>query len=561
MELQGQFISRVYSIKEKTEEDAFYEKWEATSIYSANLFILYFFKKSLSTIKEADFDHVRSSFYKIYDIQTPYLYKPFELGIHEDHFYLAYLELKNITLRTLIDNGIKFPFGIALKIIINILRGLKQLEKKGIHHNLLNPESVWLTETGPEITNIKISGFLDHILLSCTGKGMETFKKEYSRYFPKDFGTAGYFESNTRNDVYSSGVILFEMLTGGHFTSSNSMQFQGDLPEWLIDLNRKMTENPESFNSIEELLTLFISQSPEHSILEDSIEERIGGAYKSSYNENPFGTAEEVSAMEELDNLHGKKEPGTRFKKVKEFVSFISSLFKRRKKRNLSTVETIAAEEDSEEPDTVDIIPKVETKAEISGPSEESFPEKRGSDGKRKGVSIDPWKVDKKRYDQRDEKSGIFTSDIPSHHNRGSTQDTNQPFTSEVFIEKRDRKQEIYTSPVIKNKKGMADSTPVIKPEERIALLKKHRDPADRPLSFSTGVSTPDGDSMHSFHGTSDTTKQKSGDQSKNKTPEKREPATAIPASGDKEKSADVPSSGKKSLFALLINWLKNLFT
>ncbi len=124
MNLEGRSVNRIYSIKKKKGENRFYEIWEATSIYSANIFDFHFYKYSLSSLPDNSFEQIREAFLKVFDIQTPYLYKPFETERVEESFYLAYSQIESSTLKILTDASVIFPYEIALKIIINVLRGL-----------------------------------------------------------------------------------------------------------------------------------------------------------------------------------------------------------------------------------------------------------------------------------------------------------------------------------------------------------------------------------------------------------------------------------------------------
>ncbi len=488
MELAGRLVNNTYNVKEKREENFFYTIWEAVSIFSANPLMLYTFKQPVSGLSEEELDTVRKNFFKAYDIQTPYLYKPFETGTFEDRLFFVYLEIENITLRTLIDTGIRLPLEISLKIVINTLRALKLLEKRGLSHNMITPDTIWLTETGPEITNIKLSGFLDYMLWPHLGKEKKKFLNHNLRYLSKPVKESDVIKPDTGNDIYSVGIILTEMLAGKPFTAEVRTKLTGKIPGWLDETLKSMIDSPGSFGSIEELFDIFINNSPEHSILEDSIEERIVDTHQGSNYSKLMDPEDEAVEVEEVEKRTGKTERKTA-EKVKEIVSFIFSLFRRREK---ASPKESGLEESAEEAAETDI-PEQEAPP---GKKEESFPETREDDASdiRKAendMTIDPWRVDKDRY--RDRSTGREETGIPSNHNsKTQSKKEEEKADAESSREERNYKTSDNSSFTIPGKSGK-DSSPEISPEERIAAMNKHREnTSSSPAETNIGTYKPE---------------------------------------------------------------------
>jgi len=574
MELTGQSVNRVYSIKKKTGEDFFYEWWEATSIYSAEVFNIQFCKYSVLTVGEENFRYLHESFLRTYDIQTPYLYKPFEMGTYEKTFFLALPHIESTTLQTLIDSAVVFPFEIALKISISMLRGLSLLERKKLHHNLLTPHNVWLTETGYDITNIKISGFLDFHILQGLGGQRSVYEKQNKRYFYTNPGTATELESKAENDIFSAGVILTEMLTGKIFNTFETSDFPSDLPKWLNQLIEKMVKNPESFESIQSLLDLFIARSPEHSIFEDAIEERIeehGTAFA--------GTGEDAVPLEELPAVHtgmaNTKKTTSAGNTVKEFFLFIASFFNRKKQKR--TMSPVIAENEEEIEYSSGVHPGgngIEmVKVELEPQKKELHPGHPG--GEVHSTDTVRWEVDKARYKER----MADPSFVPQYHNERSEKDKKEPL---LPLNKRDKRATGKStspspdySPLPGYKINSTEKDRNNSVEEKIKMLNKHREKSNIE-KFSTelqgssadvskikhspvsnkDITARDDIPREADHGTTSEVNKRGVSNNKSIISENQREDTyngALPVSEI--------SPGKDTLFQRFLKWIQALFT
>ncbi len=540
MDLKGQSVNRIYSVKGKKGENRFYEIWETTSIYSADIFDFHFCKQPLSALQNNLFEKIREDFLKIFDIQTPYLYKPFEAGKHGNSFYLAYPQIESNTLDVLMNAEVVFPYEIALKIVINILRGLALLEKRNLHHNMLSPEEVWLTESGRDITHIKISGFLDHHLLPSRETVTTTAEK----------------------DIHDLGIMLAEMLSGRKSGNSASLKLPSGTPAWAADLTEKMIEAPGSFASIGDLLEEILPKAPEHSILEDSIGERIEERQKGGTTE-----PETNSLPEERESPDQAEQPAAKttssVKKVKEFVSFILSIFRRKKQKDTSVnreeepssiedTENTAADEAGEAPADQKIIPLEET------PYNEFH---RTKPAEEEGLQIDPWEIDKNRYSSQ-KKETESQSSVPLQHNKKTE---NMIFRSDASrYHRTENKRTKDTERGTQQQKKEHKEETFITAEEKIKMLKKHRENPVTGKEYT--IQSP---SVNPDKKVYESAANNSLETSSHRTPEKRgkKETAENPAPKEQKETAleksDVQQQEKPrpSIFYRLIQWIKNLFT
>ncbi|HXM70561.1 MAG TPA: serine/threonine-protein kinase, partial [Thermoanaerobaculia bacterium] len=109
------------------------------------------------------------------------------------------------------------PLGLALEVAQQSLRALGYLHSKGFVHRDISPDNLMLTEDAdgnPQIKLIdlgiaKILGAAD-ARLTQTG----TFLGKVRYASPEQFGSEGAATAGATSDLYSFGVVLYELLTG-----------------------------------------------------------------------------------------------------------------------------------------------------------------------------------------------------------------------------------------------------------------------------------------------------------------------------------------------------------
>lgn len=141
-----------------------------------------------------------------------------DYGISDGTPYLVMELLEGRTLADLIDDDGPPPIEDAIEIQRQILRGLAFAHDKGIVHRDLKAANVFLQALPDAPNHVKILDFgLAKIFTTGDGVGEPTLTKSGTilgtpAYMPPEQATGA--SVDVRADVYSAGVVLFEILTG-----------------------------------------------------------------------------------------------------------------------------------------------------------------------------------------------------------------------------------------------------------------------------------------------------------------------------------------------------------
>ena len=121
---------------------------------------------------------------------------------------LAMERVAGESLRTVLDRG-RLPRATGLRYILDTLAGLDFAEQAGVIHRDIKPENIMITPDGA----VKITDFgLAHVVNSSriAGSGESLGTPWYVA--PEQFDGNG--KVDARTDVYSTGVVLYEVATG-----------------------------------------------------------------------------------------------------------------------------------------------------------------------------------------------------------------------------------------------------------------------------------------------------------------------------------------------------------
>src|SRR6201996_5469050 len=150
-------------------------------------------------------------------LSHPNIVGVYDQGADGDYLYLAMELVPGRTLRALMRERGWLPWQEALAVIDPVLAGLAAAHQAGIVHRDVKPENVLITDDG----RVKVVDFgLARTTTAVSNTRAGTIIGSVSYIAPEQV-TGG--RTDARTDVYSAGILLYEMLTG-------RVPFSGDSP-------------------------------------------------------------------------------------------------------------------------------------------------------------------------------------------------------------------------------------------------------------------------------------------------------------------------------------------
>jgi serine/threonine protein kinase len=153
-----------------------------------------------------------------------------DYGIVRGRPFLVMELLEGPTLREMLDNSGPIPVDRALNLTRQLVHGVAYAHARGIVHRDLKPANIMVQELPNQPSHLKILdfGLVKFIPGSYLDPGVQLSRVGFT------FGTPAYMSPehasganvDGRSDLYSIGVLLFEMLTG-------TKPFDGELDEVL----------------------------------------------------------------------------------------------------------------------------------------------------------------------------------------------------------------------------------------------------------------------------------------------------------------------------------------
>ena len=148
----------------------------------------------------------------IEQLDHPHIVRIIERGEMDDCWYIAMELLPGESLAQLVKRQGRLPVGDALEIMQQIVDALKAIHAQGIVHRDLKPENIMVSQCGGQRHFIKLLDFGLAITPAQSRLTMSGVVMGTIRYLPPERLRGG--ASTPAGDVYSVGVIFYEMVTG-----------------------------------------------------------------------------------------------------------------------------------------------------------------------------------------------------------------------------------------------------------------------------------------------------------------------------------------------------------
>ena len=180
-------------------------------------------------------------------ITHPNIVSIYDVGQDGNLYYIVMELIKGKTLKEIIieENG-PLPWKWSTNIAIQIASALETAHKNNIVHRDIKPHNIIITEDGiAKVTDFGIAKAVSNSTITAFGSTMGSV-----HYFSPEHARGGYTDS--KSDLYSLGVVMYEMLTGrvpfdADTPVSVALKHMQEEPVPPIDINPKI---PNAINYI-----------------------------------------------------------------------------------------------------------------------------------------------------------------------------------------------------------------------------------------------------------------------------------------------------------------------
>lgn len=186
-------------------------------------------------------------------LSDPHVVAVYDRGRSADAVYLVMEFVPGRTLRQELTWGGRLPVARALDMLTGVLEGLRAAHVAGYVHGDVKPENVLITDRGDvKVTDFGLARAIeagDHRATMLLGTAAYLAPEQFSDRSP-----------DPRSDLYSSGILLFEMLTG-------HVPFRADSADDVLALHQTQSvPDPSAFvevdNRIDDLCAKATAKSP-----------------------------------------------------------------------------------------------------------------------------------------------------------------------------------------------------------------------------------------------------------------------------------------------------------
>ena len=207
MNLVGKVIGNRYEILEKIGEGGM------ATVYKARCNILkrYVAVKVLREEFTTDEEFIRrfnTEAQSAASLAHPNIVSIFDVG-HEENIYYIVMELvQGKTLKEIINEDGVLPWKWSVNIAIQVASALETAHKNNIVHRDIKPHNIIITEDGiAKVTDFGIAKAVSNSTITAFGTTIGSV-----HYFSPEHARGGY--TDAKSDIYSLGVVMYEMLTG-----------------------------------------------------------------------------------------------------------------------------------------------------------------------------------------------------------------------------------------------------------------------------------------------------------------------------------------------------------
>ena len=207
MNLEGRLIANRYEIIENVGNGGMATVYRAKD-HILNRFVAVKILKDEFTTDEEFIKRFRSEAQAVASLNHPNIVGVYDVGNEGNLYYIVMELIQGKTLKEVISLEGKLSWKWSVNVAIQIASALETAHKNNIVHRDIKPHNIIITEEGiAKVTDFGIAKAVSNSTITAFGTTIGSV-----HYFSPEHARGGF--TDAKSDLYSLGVVMYEMLTG-----------------------------------------------------------------------------------------------------------------------------------------------------------------------------------------------------------------------------------------------------------------------------------------------------------------------------------------------------------
>ena len=245
MDLRGRMLGNRYEILEQVGNGGMATVYKA-KCHILNRFVAVKVLRDEFTTDEEFVKRFNSEAQSAASLTHPNIVSVYDVGSEGDLHYIVMELIKGKTLKEIINEDGAISWKWSVNVAIQIASALETAHKNNIVHRDIKPHNIIITEDGiAKVTDFGIAKAVSNSTITAFGSTIGSV-----HYFSPEHAKGGF--TDPKSDLYSLGVVLYEMVTGkvpfnADTPVSVALKHMQEKPTEPIEINSNI---PKSVNDI-----------------------------------------------------------------------------------------------------------------------------------------------------------------------------------------------------------------------------------------------------------------------------------------------------------------------